>query len=296
MRTQSAVKRILPVKRNVPVKPDVPGLSSLLGLLLMSLLALGSCTPVQTTSSGAVGVERKQYMLVSEQQVEQSAAIAYAQEAQKAQQTGALNANKAVTDRVRRIAGRLIPQTAAFRPDAPGWKWEVNVQTSEELNAYCMPGGKIMVYTGIIEKLKLTDDELATVMGHEISHALREHGRERVSRQMGQEAVLSLGAALLGVDSDAAVNLANQVATVTFQLPHSREQETEADRMGLELMARAGYNPNAAISVWQKMSASGDGAPPQFLSTHPSSSTRIADLQALIPRVMPLYESARAKS
>jgi predicted Zn-dependent protease len=283
MGTRSAEKRKLQSKTSLPA------------VLLMGLLLLDSCTPVQTTSSGAVGVERKQYMLVSEQQVEQSAAIAYAQETQKATQKGALNINKALTDRVRRIAGRLIPQTAAFRPDAPGWKWEVNVQTSEELNAYCMPGGKIMVYTGIIEKLKLTDDELATVMGHEISHALREHGRERVSRQMGQEAVLSLGAALLGVDSDAAVNLANQVATVTFQLPHSREQETEADRLGLELMARAGYNPNAAISVWQKMSASGDGAPPQFLSTHPSSATRIADLQALIPRVMPLYESARAK-
>ena len=261
---------------------------------LFAALLIG-CAPVRTTSSGAVGVDRKQYFLVSEEQVEQSASIAYAQETQKAAQKGALNTDRAQTDRVRRIANRLIPQTAAFRADAPGWKWEVNVQSSDEINAYCMPGGKIMVYSGIIDKLKLTDDELATVMGHEISHALREHGRERVSRQMGQEAVLSLGAALLGVNSDAAVGLANQVATVTFQLPHSREQETEADRLGLELMARAGFNPNAAVSVWQKMSSVGGGAPPQFLSTHPSSDSRIRDLQALIPRVMPLYEAARGK-
>jgi len=263
--------------------------------LLVFGLALVACTPIQTTSGGAVGVERKQYALVSEAQVEESASIAYAQETQKAAQKGALNINRAETDRVRRIAARLIPATGTFRTDAPGWKWEVNVETSDELNAYCMPGGKIMVYTGLIEKLKLSDDELATVMGHEISHALREHGRERVSRQLGQEAVLSLGAALLGVNSDAAVGLANQVATVTFQLPHSREQESEADRLGLELMARAGYNPNAAVSLWQKMQSTGGGGPPQFLSTHPSGATRIADIQALIPRVMPLYQSARTK-
>lgn len=266
--------------------------------LVMSVavgLALAACTPIRTTGAGAVGVERKQYALVSEAQVEQSATIAYAQETQKAAQKGALNANRAETDRVRRIAARLIPETGAFRADAPGWKWEVNVQTSDELNAYCMPGGKIMVYTGLIEKLKLSDDELATVMGHEIGHALREHGRERVSRQIGQETVLTIGAALLGVNSDAAVGLANQVATVTFQLPHSREQESEADRLGLELMARAGYNPNSAVSLWQKMQATGGGGPPQFLSTHPSGTTRIADIQALIPRVMPLYQSARVK-
>ena len=257
---------------------------------------LAACAPVQTTSGGAIGVDRKQYFLVSEEQVQQSAAMAYQQELQKAQQKGTLNANRALVDRVRRVANRLIPATGALRPDAPGWKWEVNVENSPELNAYAMPGGKIMVYSGLVEKLNLSDDELAAVMGHEIAHALREHGRERVSRQMGQEAVLALGAAALGVNNDAAVGLANQVATVTFQLPHSREQETEADRIGLELMARAGYNPNAAISVWEKMAnAAGGGAPPQFLSTHPSPSSRIADLRSLVPRVMPLYESARGK-
>ncbi len=254
---------------------------------------LVACAPVQTTSGGAVGVDRKQYFLVSEEQVQQSAAIAYREELKQAQQKGALNTNRAQVDRVRRIANRLIPQTGVFRQDAPGWKWEVNVQSSPELNAYAMPGGKIMVYSGLIEKLNLSDDEIAAVMGHEISHALREHGRERVSRQMGQQAVLALGAAALGVDSDAAVSLANQVATVTFQLPHSREQETEADRLGLELMARAGYNPNAAVSVWEKMSASGGGAPPQFLSTHPSPASRIADLRGLVPRVMPIYQAAQ---
>ncbi len=255
--------------------------------------ALPACAPVQTTQSGAIGVERKQYMLVSEEQVQQSAAIAYKEELQKAQKKGSLNTNRPLLDRVRRISQRLIPPTGVFRPDAPGWRWEVNVENSDELNAYCMPGGKIMVYSGLVSKLNLSDDELAAVIGHEIAHALREHGRERVSRQLGQEALLSLGAAALGVNSDAAVSLANQVASVTFQLPHSREQEMEADRIGLELMARAGYNPNAAVSVWEKMSSASRGAPPQFLSTHPTPAARISDLRNLVPRVMPLYEAAR---
>lgn len=262
-------------------------------LSLASLATLPGCTPVQTTNAGAVGVDRKQRFLVSEEQVEQSATIAYQQELTKAQQKNALNVDPALVEKARRVANRLIPATGAFRPDAPGWKWEVNVEHTDQLNAYCMPGGKIMVYSGLITKLNLTDDELAAVVGHEIAHALREHGRERVSRQAGQDLLLSLGAAALGVNSDAALQLANQVATVTFQLPHSREQETEADRIGLELMARAGYNPNAAVSVWRKMESVGGGAPPQFLSTHPSSASRIADLQALVPRVMPLYESAK---
>jgi len=157
---------------------------------------------------------------------------------------------------VRAIANRLIPSTAAFRSDAPGWKWEVNVITSNEVNAWCMPGGKIAVYTGLINSLKITDDELAAVMGHEIGHALREHGRERASEQMVQQ----LGVTVLGVFAgDIGAQLSQTVLDVTLSLPHSRTQETEADRIGVELAARSGYDPRAAVSLWQKMGQAGRG-------------------------------------
>jgi predicted Zn-dependent protease len=242
-----------------------------------------------------VGIERKQRMLVSEQDVQKGAEQAYAQELQKAREAGKLNKDPALTARVRAIAQRLIPATAAFRPDAPGWKWEVNTLATDEMNAYAMPGGKIMVYSGLVDKLKLTDAELAAVIGHEISHALREHTRERVSRAYAQQLALAGLAVVTGAGADA-LDLANQVASVTFQLPHSREQESEADIMGLELMARAGYDPHAAVNVWQKMMAAEKSSPPEFLSTHPSPPNRIAELQARIPKVLPLYEAASRKS
>jgi predicted Zn-dependent protease len=155
-----------------------------------------------------------------------------------------------------------------------------------------MPGGKIAVYTGILEKLNLSDAELAAIVGHEIAHALREHGRERASQQVAQNAVLGIGAALLGI-GDAGASLANIVADVTIGLPNSREFEREADRVGVELAARAGYDPRAAVTLWQKMSSIGGGAPPQFLSTHPSNASRISDLQNYAAQVMPLYQGAR---
>jgi predicted Zn-dependent protease len=256
------------------------------------LLSLAGCQTVQTTQPGAVGVERKQRMLVSEEQVEQGAAEAYNQEKQKAQGEGKLNTNSALTSRVRNVSQRLIPHTATFRPDAPNWKWEVNTLTTKELNAYCMPGGKIMVYTGLMEQLDLTDAELSAVIGHEMAHALREHSRERISRAYAQQLALA-GVAVVTGATEGTMNLANMVASVTFQLPHSREQEAEADTIGLELMARAGYDPNAAVNVWKKMMSSEQGGTPEFLSTHPSPQSRIGDLQALVPKVMPLYQQAK---
>jgi predicted Zn-dependent protease len=230
-------------------------------------------------------------MLVSEEQVEKSATLAYQQELDKAGKKGALNANSAQYARVKAISDRLIPQVATFRPDAVKWQWQVNVQTNPELNAYCMPGGKIMVYSGLIEKLQATDAELATVIGHEIAHALREHTRERMSRDTLRQAGITIAAIATGV-GDTVVGLADQISQVTFTLPHSREQEAEADRIGLELMARAGYDPNASVSLWEKMSKEAGSSGPSFLSTHPASSDRIKDLQANIPRVMPLYQAA----
>jgi predicted Zn-dependent protease len=256
----------------------------------VALLA-AACQTVQTTQPGAVGVDRKQHMLVSEQEIEKGADVAYDQELDKAKQKHALNTDQQVYQRVQNITRRLIPQTGTFRPDAPQWKWEVNVQTTEDVNAYCMPGGKIMVYTGLIEQLHATDAELAAVIGHEIAHALREHSRERISRAYAEQLALA-GIAVATGASEATMQLASQVSAVTFQLPHSREQEAEADRIGLEIMARAGYDPNAAISLWQKMGKLAKGGPPEFLSTHPSGDSRIRDLEAAVPRVLPLYQAA----
>jgi len=260
-------------------------------LALVLTLALSSCATVQTTKPGAVGIERKQTMLVSEESVEQGAEKAYAGEVQQASAGGKLNADPALTARIRRITGRLIPVTAAFRPDAPQWKWEVNTLTTPEMNAYAMPGGKIMVYSGLVEKLQLNDAEIAAVLGHEISHALREHTRERVSRAYEQKVAL-LGLAVVTGFDPATLDLADSVAAVTFQLPHSREQEAEADVMGLELMARAGYDPHQAVTLWKKMMAAEKSAAPQFLSTHPASANRIAELERNIPQVLPLYRAA----
>lgn len=250
-----------------------------------------ACQSVQTTQPGAIGVTRKQMMAVSSEQVDEGAKVAYDQEVNKARQAGALNKDKQVYDRVQKISQRLIPQTRTFRPDAPGWKWEVNVQSSEDVNAYCMPGGKIMVYTGLIDTIKPTDAELAAVIGHEIAHALREHSRERLSRAYAEQLVLAGVAVATGAESTT-MQIASQVSAVTFTLPHSREQEAEADRIGLELMARSGYDPNAAVTLWQKMSKAGGGGPPEFLSTHPSGESRIRDLEKNVPLVLPLYQAA----
>ncbi|MGB8694340.1 MAG: M48 family metallopeptidase [Steroidobacteraceae bacterium] len=252
---------------------------------------LAACETVSTTAPGAVGIERKQVMWVSEADVEQGAAKSYADELGKARGKGQLNTDAALAGRVRTIADRLIKQTPVFRADAAGWAWDVNVQTTPELNAYCMPGGKIMVYSGLVDKLKLSDAELATVVGHEMAHALREHSREAVSRAYAEQLGLGALGALTGI-GDSGVQLAGMITQVTFGLPRSRVQEAEADRIGLELMARAGYDPHAALTLWQKMAQAGGGSTPAFLSTHPSSSTRQADLTALLPRVLPLYAAA----
>jgi predicted Zn-dependent protease len=264
-------------------------LGSALACALM--LAVAACATVQTTQPGAVGIQRRQTMLVSEQSVEEGAQKAYAGELQQGRASGKLNTNPELTARVHGIAERLIPVTAAFRPDAPSWKWEINTLDTRDMNAYAMPGGKIMVYSGLVEGLQLSDAEIAAVLGHEISHALREHTRERVSREYEQQIALTGLALVTGIDPSV-VDLASAVSSVTFQLPHTRQQEAEADVMGLELMARAGYDPHAAVTLWNKMMAAEKNAPPQFLSTHPSSANRVAELERHIPQVMPLYQAA----
>jgi len=265
-------------------------------LVALALAVLCACETVQTTQGGAVGVERKQSMspLVSSAQMDRSSAEAYAQVLADARKKNQLDQDPVQVARVRAIANRLIPSTAAFRSDAPGWKWEVNVITTSEVNAWCMPGGKIAVYTGLITSLNITDDELAAVMGHEIGHALREHGRERASEQMAEQLGASVLGAALGL-GDIGSQLTQTVLSVTLTLPHSRTQETEADRIGVELAARSGYDPRAAVSLWQKMGKLGGGKPPEWLSTHPSDESRTRDVQSYAERVLPLYEAARAR-
>jgi len=263
-------------------------------ILALMMLMLASCQTVQTTQSGAVGVDRPQQMAYSSAEVNGAAAKAYQQMMRQAQAKGLLNRNPNHVSRVRAVASRLIPATSAFRNDAPGWRWEVNVISSAEVNAWCMPGGKIAVYTGLIEKLAVSEAELAAVMGHEIAHALREHGREKASQQATQNVLVGIAGALLGL-GELGTGLAGTVANVTIGLPNSREFEREADRIGVELAARAGYDPRAAITLWQKMSQTGGGGPPQFLSTHPSAASRIQDLQGYANQVMPIYQSTQRR-
>lgn len=267
--------------------------SFVLGLLGAGLV-LGGCQAVNTTSGGAVGVERKQYMFsaLSTAEVNQMYAQSYQQTLSEASGKGMLDKSSATAKRVQAIADRLIAQAPQFRPDAAQWQWEVNVIKSDELNANCGPGGKIIFYTGLIDKLQLTDAEIAAVMGHEIAHALREHGREAMSKAYGIEMARQGAGALFGLGQDS-MALADTVVNYSMTLPNSRANENEADLIGLELSARAGYDPNAAITLWNKMSKASEGAPPEFMSTHPASNTRIASLQAAIPKVMPLYQAAK---
>jgi len=272
-----------------PTSLRLPSLGRGVAVALVSLAV--ACTTVQTTRPGLIGVERKQRMstLVSAAELEQGAATAYAQVIATAHQKGALNRDKAQLAMLRGIALRIIPEVTAFRPDAVGWDWKVNLIESDELNAWAMPGGKIAFYSGIIDGLALNEDEIAAIMGHEIAHALREHSRERASEQATASLFIGLGGALLGVGGNAS-QAAQLAYNTTFGLKHSRSHETEADRIGVELAARAGYDPTAAISVWEKMArATGGKSGPEFLSTHPSNETRIEDLRVYSAKVMPLY-------
>lgn len=264
-------------------------------LLAVTALQLGGCAT--TTNSSVSGVSRSQFLLMPAATVDKMSSQAYAQTLTKAKNKSTLNVDKAMLKRVRGISNKLIAQVGVFRKDATKWDWEVNVEKSDQLNAYCMPGGKIMVLSGLIEQINTTDDELAAVIGHEIAHALREHGRERMSQAYVQQFGLQALAAVVtkGAIGTAAVQGAGLGSQLFFSLPNGREQEREADKMGLELAARAGFNPDAAVTLWQKMSAKSKGAPPEFLSTHPASANRIKDLKALAPKVRPLYEAAKAK-
>lgn len=262
-------------------------------LVVAASIAIAGCQTVNTTTGDSVGVQRKQYMfsLLSTEQINQSSAQQYQEMVQQASSQGQIERNTANARRLDAIGQRLIKQAPYYRADAANWPWEVNLIKSPELNASCMPGGKIIFFSGIIERLKLTDDEIAAIMGHEIAHALREHSREAMSKayalEMGKLGLVTL----LGLGEEG-MRLTNAAVEYGLTLPNSREAETEADLLGLELAARAGYNPQAAVSLWQKMAQASEGAPPEFLSTHPASESRIRNLQAAVPKVQAIYQQS----
>lgn len=258
---------------------------------LFLMLTLGACAT--TTEGGAVGADRSQLLLVSSEEIDQMAEQSYAKLKADSASKGVLNTNPQMLNRLRGIASRIEAQTGVFRRDAPGWQWEVNIIQSDELNAFCMPGGKIMFYSGLITKLSLSDAEIANVMGHEIAHALREHSREQISQAMAAQGAISISASLLGL-GDSSTKLAGAVYQSLVATKFSRTDESEADQIGLELAARAGFDPRAGVTLWHKMmSANSNGGPPEILSSHPAGENRIKQIQALLPTVMPFYEAAK---
>jgi predicted Zn-dependent protease len=255
-------------------------------------IALVALTAALVAACATSPTGRKQLMLVSEQQAISASRQAYIQEMGKARQEGKLVTDPRLVNRVKVITERLVAQAVKMRPDSAQWEWSVQViDEPKNVNAWCMAGGRMAVYTGLIQQVDPTDDELAQVMGHEIAHALANHTAERMSVAMASSAGV-IAAGLLSDNPGAAMATAAVAAKVAIGLPNSRTAETEADRIGIELAARAGYDPRAAVTLWQKMAAVGGGkAPPAFLSTHPSDEQRQQRLGALAPKMMPYYQA-----
>lgn len=257
-------------------------------LIALAFLAAGLSAQAEGIDVGKPSSVRN---LVPAGAIEKQAAQEYEQLKRQAAAKGALGpADHPQVRRLRAIAGRMIPFVDRFNPRARQWKWEVILIGSKQINAFCMPGGKIAFYTGILETLKLTDDEVAMVMGHEIAHALREHARERMAKsQITQFGANLLGELVGGGRYAGAFQLGGNLLSLKF----SRDDESEADVVGLDLAARAGFDPRAGVSLWQKMAAANSRAPLEFLSTHPAGEHRIREIEKQLPAVMPLYEAAR---
>jgi Zn-dependent protease with chaperone function len=260
--------------------------------LLAGAAATASALALPAMAQVSVGKASSLRKLVPAEQMENAGSQQFVQTVADARaQNALLPDSHPQARRLQAIAQRIIPFASAWNPRAKDWRWQVALINSEQINAFCLPGGKIAFYTGILSQLQLSDDEAAMVMGHEMAHALREHARERLAKSTATSLGLRLGSELLGLGNlgAAAADMGTQLLTLRF----SREDESEADLVGLELAARAGYRPNASVSLWQKMAkANGNGGLP-FLSTHPSGPQRIGQLQANVPKVQALYEAAR---
>ena len=263
---------------------------TIIALVVCSFLPLAHAAP-EPREGVKVGQPSAMRKLVPAEGLERQATQEFSQLKQQAAAKKALAPDDhPQMRRLRQIAARIIPHAARFNARAQQWQWEVVLIGAQQVNAFCMPGGKIAVFSGLLLGLQLTDDEAAVVMGHEIAHALREHARERIAKTE----LTRLGANLLGEyvgrgRYSGLFDMGGQLMTLKF----SRDDETEADTVGLELAARAGYDPRAGISLWQKMTSANKGAPPQWLSTHPSGNNRIREIESHLPEVMPLYERAR---
>lgn len=267
------------------------------GLGLISLAAVAGVYLVPASgqeSPGGVHIGHKAVtrFLVSAEHIEQTALAQYDQLKHEAEAQHALLANlDPRVERVRKIAKAILPHTMKFNERAKDWDWEINVFSSRQINAFCMPGGKIAVFSGLIDQLKLTDDELAMVVGHKISHALREHARSRA----GKEEITAYGALAISVLIGNGAGDLTRIAGGLLNLRFSRGDEVEADLIGMELAARAGYDPRAGLSLWEKMTEISKGAPPQWLSTHPSGPFREKAIRDNLKDVLPLYEEAKAR-
>lgn len=251
-------------------------------LLLLITAFLTACA--SSTQSGLTGINRSQLQIVSAEELNTNAKTRYLGLINSAKSEGAIDNNSRTAKRVNTIFKRLVPHTTIFRPDAQLFEWEIHVIKSNELNAFAMPGGKMVVYSGIVDHLTLSDDEIAAIVGHEMAHVLREHSREKVSQELLKSSGISIVSAVLGLGGGGD-SLLQQAGDVAFSLPFSRTMESEADTIGLELMALAGYDPNAAVTLWQKMAKASGNTGSSLLSTHPSSPERIANIQSQIPKV-----------
>ena len=253
------------------------------------ILAVLLCSLLSACATSPTG--RRQLMLVSEDSAIASSAQAYVQEVGKLKQEGKLSGDQALIRRVNDITGRLVAQAVEWRPESAGWQWSVAViDDPETVNAWCMAGGRMAIYTGLVDQIQPTDDEIAQVMGHEIGHALANHTAEKMSVAMAS----SIGVVAVGIAADnrgAAMAGAAAAASLAVTLPNSRTAETEADRIGIELAARAGYDPAAAATLWRKMNGLPGGKPPQFLSTHPDPENRQKKLAELGPEMEPYYRA-----
>jgi len=236
---------------------------------------------------------RRQLALVSEDSAIAASREAYVAQIGALRSEGKIVTSSPITRRVDQITSRLVAQAVMLRPETAQWEWSMEViDDPETVNAWCMAGGRMAVYTGLIQKLDPTDDELAQVIGHEISHALANHTAERMSVALATSAGVTL-AGVLSDDAQATMSVAAIAAALAVQLPNSRASESEADQIGIELAAKAGYNPNAAVTLWQKMERVSGGGSPQFLSTHPSPGNRQQRLAELAPQMMTYYNAAR---
>lgn len=248
---------------------------------------------VLVTACATSPTGRRQLMLVSEDSAIIASREAYLNQISQLEQEGKLSTNTALNQRIERITARLIAQAKVMRPETADWEWNVVViDEPDTVNAWCMAGGRMAIYTGLINKIEPSDDEIAQIMGHEIAHALSNHTAEQMSVALASQ----IGVLAAGIASDrpeVAMTGTAMAATLALQLPNSRTAESEADRIGIELAAKAGYHPDAAVSLWEKMGQVGGSRPPEFLSTHPDPANRLKRLAALAPEMMPYYQQAR---